>query len=433
MLPGFNRNPFLLGMDTSWASPGWSFLFGSQNPEYRYEAARKGWIMQDTLFSTPFTQAKTYDLNLKATVEPAKSFRIQLDAKKSATGNFLELFRVNQNVSTNEFEYNGVNTSRSGSYSISINTMKTSFIKDDDNNNSPVFNTFEENLDIIRNRLQAQNVNEGQYSRKSQDVMIPAFIAAYTGKDPNKVALNPFPKIPIPGWRVDFSGLGEIKALKKNFSSINLTHSYSSTYTINNYSNSLKYQNNLELDALLNYYPMPSDTNEVGEFVSPFLMSQVVIQERYGPLFGINIRTKSRMTFRLDFKKERNLALNMSNSQITELKSSDISLDFGFTKADLKLPFKSQGRVITLKNDVTFKLNLTIRDTKTIQRKIDDVNTITAGNMNFQLKPQVSYVLNDRLNLNIYFERNVNMPQVTTSYPRSTSQFGIQARFSLAQ
>ena len=214
---------------------------------------------------------------------------------------------------------------------------------------------------------------------------------------------------------------------------VNLKHSYSSTYSINNYSNSLLYQDELELDAMLDTYPIPSDTNELGDFISPFLMNQIIIQERYAPLIGISIRTKSRITASIDFKKERNLGLNMSNSQITELNSTDLAVAFGFTKANMKLPFKVQGAIITLKNDLTFKFNFTLRDTKTVQRKIDEVNTVTAGNVNFQLRPQLGYVLSERLNLNLYFERNINTPRITSSYPRSTTQFGVQVRFSLAQ
>jgi len=162
-------------------------------------------------------------------------------------------------------------------------------------------------------------------------------------------------------------------------------------------------------------------------------MNSVVISERFAPLIGINIRTKSRVTARIDYKKERNLALNMSNAQITELKSNDLSVDLGFTKANMKLPFKVRGRTVSLNNDLTFKFNFTLRDTKTVQRKIDEVNTVTAGNINFQLRPQISYVLNQRLNLNFYFERNVNTPRVTSSFPRSTTAIGAQIRFSLAQ
>lgn len=433
MLPGFAPVPFLFGMDEDWGAPGWAFLLGSQDPGIRQTAAENNWFVQDTLFSMPFTQVRSYDFNLKAQVEPAKNFRIMLDARKSAMGNFNEVFRVNTDVSTGAGIYDGLNSSRGGSYSISINSMRTSFVKDFADNTNSNFTKFEENLEIVRQRLNAIKTTDGEFALQSQDVLIPSFIAAYTGQDANTIDLTPFPRIPIPGWQVDFSGLIEIAALREVFSSINLKHGYNSVYRINNYSNSMLYQDGLELDNLLDTYYIPTDTNELGQFVPAFLMDQVIIQERYSPLIGVDIRTKSRITASIDYKKERNLGLNISNSQITELSSSDLAVAFGFTKANMKLPFKVDGSVITLKNDLTFKFNFTLRDSKTIQRKIDEIHTVTAGNVNFQLRPQLGYVLNERLNMNLYFERNINTPRVTSSYPRSTTQFGVQVRFSLAQ
>jgi cell surface protein SprA len=431
MMPGFARNPYLLGMDTNWEAPGWDFILGSQSAGIRKRAAENGWLVQDTIFSQPFMQMRSYDLGIKALVEPFKNFRIQFDARKSAMGNFNETFRVESSGETGV--YNGLGIARGGSYSITINAMGTSFVKDLPDNTNPNFTQFEENLIVVKERLDESKTTEGEFSLQSQDVMIPAFYAAYTGQEVEKVPLTPFPKIPIPGWQINYAGLTDIPALKEVFTSIDIRHSYSASYNINNYTNSQLYQDQLELSGFLDDYQIPTDTNDVGQFVPPFLMDQVVIQERYAPLIGVNVRTQSRITASIDYNRERNLGLNISNAQITELASDDLSFSFGFTKADMKLPFRVRGSVITLENDLTFKFNFTLRNTKTVQRKIDEVHTVTAGNTNFQLRPQIAYVLSERLNLNLYFERNVNTPRITSSFPRSTTQFGAQLRFSLAQ
>ena len=99
----------------------------------------------------------------------------------------------------------------------------------------------------------------------------------------------------------------------------------------------------------------------------------------------------------------------------------------------MRRPFKSQGRTIVLKNDVTFRCNLTVTDSKTIQRKIDELNTTTSGNLNFQLRPNVSYIVNQKLSIQLYYERTVNDPAVSNSFRRATTRFGGQVRFSLAQ
>ena len=163
------------------------------------------------------------------------------------------------------------------------------------------------------------------------------------------------------------------------------------------------------------------------------IINQVTITERFSPLIGLNIRTKSRLTARIEYKIERTLTLNLSNTQVTEVKSKDVGFDFGYTTSNFTLPFRVQGRTVSLKNDLTFRMNFSIRDTRTIQRRIDEGSTVTNGNVNFQLRPNISYVLNQRLNLQMYFERNLNEPKVTNSFKRATTSFGIQIRFSLAQ
>jgi cell surface protein SprA len=310
-------------------------------------------------------------------------------------------------------------------------SIKTAFQKDNAENISPNFSNFETYRNVIQSRLNALNSN-GEYGINSQDVLIPAFIAAYSGKDPNTASLTPFPKIPLPNWRVDYAGLKNLPVLKDLVSSINITHSYSSVFRINNYTNSLLYDNNIELSNSITNYPEPSVSNDNG-LIPVYILNEVNIAERFSPLIGVNVRTKSRSTIKVEWKKERNLSLNLSNSQITEIQRNDISFDYGVTKKGWKFPFKIQGRTVTMKNDMDFRITFTIRDDKTIQRKIDDVTTVTAGNVNYQVRPTVSYVANEKLRLTMYFERNINQPRVSNSFPRATTAFGIQVRFSLAQ
>jgi cell surface protein SprA len=164
-----------------------------------------------------------------------------------------------------------------------------------------------------------------------------------------------------------------------------------------------------------------------------YIISQVLISEQFAPLIGINVRTKNRLTVRADYKTKRDLALNVSNAQITEAISKDVSFELGYTKNNMRLPIRSQGRTVVLKNDVTFRMNLTVTDSKTIQRKIDELNAVTAGNINIQLRPNISYIVNQKLSIQMYFERTVNDPAISSSFRRATTRFGGQIRFSLAQ
>jgi len=431
ILPGFNQTPKFFGMDQDWQSPGWSFITGNQDPDIRIQAARSNWLTKSASLTLPFTQTRNEMLNLRANVEPSSDFKIQLDVKKEGSSAYQEIFRYDSLGDS----FNSLNPSRGGSYKVSFLTFKTAFDPTNDEIESEVFQRFEENLDIVKNRFRA--FTSAEFDSTSQDVVIPAFLAAYSGSDARTVGLSPFPRTPLPNWRVDYTGLGKIGFLQDIFQSVTISHAYQSSYSVLNYANSLEADDHslVSIDKSIEDYNRTyfGQQNADNEYVPLYVISQVLISEQFAPLIGINVRTKSRLTARAEYKTKRDLALNISNAQITELNSKDITCEIGFTKNNMKLPFKSQGRTIVLKNDVTFRMNISISDNKTIQRKVDDISTITNGQVNFQLRPNISYVVNQKLTVQGYFERTINEPLVTNSYPRSMTRFGLQVRFSLAQ
>jgi len=428
ILPGFTPVPYLFGMDQSWSAPGWGFVLGQQDPNFQIKAGEKGWLTTSQKLTTPYSQNQMRDLGLRASIEPSTDLKIQLDVKKNSLTSYQEIYRMD----STGLAYESLGQSRLGSYKTSILTINTAF-QNNGSINSTVFKQFEENIDLVQDRFTRLTGNS--YETRSQDVLIPAFIAAYTGKSAESVNLSPFPSIPIPNWRLDYTGLGKLEGLKDIFQSITINHAYTSSYSVVNYSNSLEYQDVAINNPIEDYNNglFASQTNANGELIPVYVISQVMISEQFAPLVGVNLRTKSKLNFRFEYKTKRDLALNISNSQITELTSKDWSVDLGYTKNNMKLPFKSQGRVITLKNDITFQLNMSVTNNRTIQRKIDEVNTVTNGNVNFQLRPNVSYLVNQKLRVQAYVERSVNEPLVTNSYKRSTTRVGVKVLFNLAQ
>lgn len=435
ILPGFTQTPYLFGMDKTWASPGWGFVLGQQDPNIRFKAADRGWITTNERLTTPFTQNQQKDLSARASVEPFADFKVQLDVKKTTNSNFQEIFRFDPNREVDGIldpGFSSLGPLRGGSYKISMLTINTAF-KNNTSVTSSVFQKFEENIPVIKDRF---NSGSGVgYEKQSQDVLIPAFLAAYSGKDVNTISLSPFPQIPVPNWRMDYNGLTKLGPFKELFQSVTLSHAYSSSYQVTNFTNSLEYPNvglNIPLEDY-NKTQFANQTNKEGDLIPVYVISQVMISEQFAPLVGINIRTKNKMTARFEYKTKRDLSLNISNAQVTELNAKDWSFEIGYTKANLKLPFRDQGRVITIKNDVTFRLNMSVTNSQTIQRKIAEDNQITNGNINFQLRPNISYVVNQKLNIQLYLDRNTNQPFVSTSFPRSTTRFGTKIQFNLAQ
>ena len=442
-LSGFLPNPSIMGMDSLWSAPGWGFLLGEQDADIRLRAAENGWITQSTFLTSPFMQSDARDLTFNSSIEPLKSLKIQLNAKRTSTGRYQEIFRFNSTID----DFNSLTPSRSGSYSITYLTLQTAFEKQIKIANgqrfeqSPAFEQFKSNIDImysrISNTLEASGLSN-RYDTISQDVLVPAFLAAYTGADAATTSTRVLPSIPIPNWRIDFAGLSQLPGLKDIFTSINITHSYRSVFNINNYSNSLLYGENMTLDNQVMDYPLASLADSItGKLVPVYILNQVSILEQFAPLIGVSVKTKKNLSVSVNYKRDRNLALNLSNAQVTETLNSGASVDVGWTKADLILPFKTKGRTISIKNDITFRLAMTLRDSKTVQRKLQDTdaeteNKITNGNKGFQIRPSIAYKLNKQLDLTMYFEKNTTNPLVG-SYLRATTSFGVQLRFNLAQ
>ncbi len=438
ILPGFTQTPRLFGLDDTWGSPGVGFILGGQDANFAKAASEKGWLTTNKRLTAPFTQNQGTDLTLRANVDLSPDFKVQLDASKVSNTAFQEIFRYDS--ATNRFS--GISPSRSGSYKISFMTINTAFANNS-SINSDVFKQFENNLTIIKRRFESNPINAGkEFSLKSQDVLIPAFVAAYSGTSADGVSLSPFPKVPIPNWRFTYEGLNKISGIKDVFQSVTLTHGYRSSYSVVNYSNSLQYTS-VNLSNRVEDYNVVSFASEksgtTNELIPVFIINQVMINESFQPLVGLTFRTKSKLSFRFEYKTKRDVSLNVSNAQVTEINGKDWSAEISFTKNNMRMPFKDQGRIITLKNNITFLLNISMNNNQTIQRTLADAaqqveggSTITNGNINFQFRPNISYVVNQKLTIQMYGDHNTNEPLVTNSFPRTNTRVGFKILFNLA-
>jgi cell surface protein SprA len=434
VLPGVVGNPRFLGLADGWGAPGANFVLGSQNPNQRFDILNNNWMVipPDTnlLQNNPYTQNRTENITLGANLEPFRDFKITLDAKMVRTDNYQELFRFD----TLSKAYQSLSPFRRGTYQTTVISLGTAFNKDNQIN-SETFNQFINNLDKYQQRFTQLNPNaisDTAYRRRSQDVLIAAFMETYVG------STNPtsaFPKIPLPNWSLDYSGLAKLEGFKEVFQSLSITHRYTSEYRIGNFTSALEYQNTalLQLNNRFGDYIQPFVLNANGELVPVVVLGQVQLSEKFSPLIGINARTKSNFNFRLDINRSRDVGLNLSNAQITEVRNNDIIIGMGFSKKNIRLPFRNADREqIVLKNNADFRVDFTIRDSKTFQRKIEEETVVTSGNYNFQLRPNINYKINNSLTFQFYFERTINNPATTLAFPRKNTNVGFQLRYNLA-
>ncbi len=441
-LPGFLPfQPRAFGLDVLNA-PGLPFIFGSQDRTIHYRAAENGWLSQSTQLNMPFMQTLNRTFSMRTRVQPFKDFNLQLEARVTRGDDYREFYRPE----TAGGPYQVQSAIRNGNFQMSFMSFRTAFAKINNDNTSPIFDQFKAHRQVILDRLttlqrQRPDFKGGEYNLNSQDVLLPAFFAAYNGKDPNDIDLDRVPFrgrnggkiiLPMPNWRVDYNGLSQLPGFKKVFSSFSLEHSYQSTYSVGNFTSSLDY-GALAVNLAVMNYPTAVLFNENNQFVPIFMMSTISMQEKFGPLIGVRARTVSKMDLNLTYNQDRNVTLNLSNSQVAELFNRDVTASAGFTRNNVRLPFRINGEYKRLKNDLQFRCTFTIRQTRMIQRRFEEAPVAVMGNYNFQLRPQLNYTVSKLWTIQVYFDRTFNNPYVLNSFRRATTQGGIQVRFNVAE
>ena len=424
-LPGYLPKTDAFGYDFKANAPGVGFILGSQQ-DIRGRALSNGWLTQDTLQNQLYLTNLNQKLNLRGTIEPFKDFRIELTAFKDDSKTYSTNFRYS-NATSN---FQSLSPITSGNYSISIISLGSAFRDKGNAKASQVFNQFIANRSLVSQRLGRDNPNSAGiigefadgYGKNAQDVVIPAFLAAYQNKGADKVSLNKFPKIPVPNWRITYNGLAKLDALSKIFSSFDLTHSYSSTYNVNGFNSLIRYS---QINGAVNV--RDADSN----FLPFYQFSQITLFEQFVPLLGIDMRMKNNMTANVEYRKSRSLSLGLSNSQLASQKDQAFVIGFGYRTSDFRFPF-GLFRNFNLKNDLNFKLDVAIRDNKTVIYRAD-VNDpeISAGSKNITFRPSIDYVINQRFNLRLFYDSNVTKPYTSQTFVTAFTNFGVNLRFTI--
>ncbi len=439
ILPNYAGNSKILGMDPSngW-NPGPAFIFGSQVRILQH-------IQQDSLLErlvnnyTPYTTVNTETYSLHASLEPLPDFKIELTANRTISQNtseFLSQTRGNDGkYSLTPNTYNEM-----GNFSMSYIFVKTIFSGSNGSTDiSPVFQSFLANRQIISQRLASGNrINSGYavdpitnfykgYSPLSQSVVIPAFLAAYSGQDAHNVTLNPFPSIPLPNWTISYNVYKPIASLwpwvKKNVNSIVLSNAYSGTYTVGGYNYNQLFGTDI--------YGLPTIKDLNGDFLPKDQIPAVAISDQFSPLIKMAVTFKNNIVSNFEIRNERQAALSMTDLTITEVHGVEYILGLGYKIKNVLLPIKIGGKAI--KNDVTLRADLSIRSNENIVRNsINLSNQITGGQQIITIKTQAEYNINTRVTFRLFFDKIINNPFISSTFPTSTMDGGIAIRFSLS-
>lgn len=461
-LPGYADSTQFIGQNFRSMAPGFDFIFGRQpDSNWLNKKAAKGLITKNDNFNEIFQQNFEQRLTGELQLQPFRDLNIGVNFKRSFSKNYSETFKfVDTSGGTNK-KFQHLTPYAGGGFDVSWIAINTLFKKFDPNTVSETFRTFEANRQILSRRMGETNPYSisggGQgadgyyygYGKYAVDVLIPSFIAAYTGKSPESVGLikqgnsnikaNPFRAIiPKPNWRLDYNGLSRLKGLEKIFTNVSISHAYNGSLSMNGFTSALLYQ-----DISRFGYPSFYDTISKN-FIPYFLVPNITITDQFGPVAGIDLMFTNQLHTKFEYNRTRTLSMSLYDFQLSETHSKEMVFDLGYRKrglklfAGLKLPKfltpSTPGGSNKLENDINFTARVSIRDNVTANTKLDgNITQPTNGSKDITITPSIDYYLSNRVNIRFYYERRSVKPYLGTIGETVNTKAGVQIRISLAQ
>ncbi len=419
VLPGYTQSIGFIGT----TRPSFGFVFGSQ-ADVRFEAARNGWFTTFPEFNEQYIQRTNKQLNLTATAQPVQDLTIDLAADRQYSSSYQENYKIDL---SKEEPYQVQTPNTYGNFSISTMMIGTVLNKSNENE-SANFETFKENRITVANRLVADRgePNLGvdddgfpvRYGKTQQEVLLPAFFAAYTGQDVNRVNLDAFREIPIPNWNIKYTGLMRNPWFKKKFVRFSLSHGYRAAYSINSFQTNLERQNSAVDEA-------------TGDRVPEQIINNVTLTDQFNPLLRVDFEMKNSMSVLAEVRSDRALSLSFDNNLLTEINGKEYTVGLGYRFKDVQFTTNIGGEKQRLKGDLNLKADVTLRDNITIIRNLDiDNNQITSGQNLLSIKFTADYALSKTLNALFFYDHSFSKFAVSTAFPQTTINTGFTLRYT---
>jgi cell surface protein SprA len=169
---------------------------------------------------------------------------------------------------------------------------------------------------------------------------------------------------------------------------------------------------------------------------SGYDIANATLMENFAPFIGIDFALKNSFTGTIKYNRQRNITLNITSLQIAEIYNNEFVFGIGYIIKDFDMLIKlKSNQVKRVKNDLTMRLDFSIKDLSTLLRKIDtdEPPQATAGNKTIAVKFTADYVFSSKLNFRFFFDYQSNTPLITTSYPMSVINSGLSIKFMLTR
>lgn len=421
VLPGYLPSIGFLGS----SRPSLGFVFGSQD-DVRFEAAKNGWLTNYPNFNQNFTQLKNKQIIANANLEVFPDFKIDLNATRTYAENFSEQYDVSAG------NYNSRSPYNFGNFSISTNMISTAFSTSDEIS-SDAFQGFRDNRLTIARRLavergiditnplliDAQGFPKG-FGKNSQAVLLPSFLAAYTGSNASNISLGAFRNFPIPNWTIKYTGLMRYGFFKDKFKRFSVQHAYKAAYTLNSFKSNFDFTSN------------PNGTDTGGNYYNQFNISNVNLSEQFSPLIRFDFELKNSIKILAEMKKDRTLSLSFDNSLLTELKGEEYTIGLGYRIKDVSIKSKlADNPSNSIKSDINIKADFSFRNNKTIVRNLDYNNNQLGGGQNIiTSKLTADYSFSKNLTAIFFFDYSYSKAVISTAFPLTSIRSGFTLRYN---
>lgn len=418
-LPGYTPGIGFLGT----SRPTLGFVLGSQD-DIRFQAAQNGWLTNYPDFNQNFTQVTNKILNYTANIDLFPDFKIDVNANRTFADNFSEQYDVTNGVYNSRSPYNF------GNFAISTILIKTAFSKSDENQSAP-FDDFRNNRLTVANRLATNFYGANTYpttadgfpvgfGKNSQDVLLPSFLAAYSGQSASSTSLGIFRSFPVPNWNVKYSGLMRYDFFKDKFKRFSLQHNYRASYTVNSFRSNFEYDKN------------PTGLDVSGNFRSKTIVGNINLVEQFSPLIRIDFELKNSFQFLAELKRDRALSMSFDNNLLTEVKGNEYVVRLGYRFKDVI--FRSQ--LVTdpsgiIKGDINLKMDFSYRKNKTIVRYLDYENNQVGGGQDvWSAKLTADYSFSRNLTAILFYDHQFSQAVISTAFPLTNIRAGITLRYN---
>ena len=412
-------------------APGLGFAFGMTGDSFLQRAVDNGWLLTADSIATPASTNQTNDLQVRATLEPIRDLKIDLNASRTET-------RA-RNI---QYMYKGMPTTQSGSFTMTTISISSALESMGDASNGYPSKVFEKFCNALPEYQAKAAAAYGQdVSMYNAAVMIPAFLNTYTGSGGGG-SLDLFPTLTrmLPNWTIRYSGLSKLHWFSEHFKSFNVNHSYKSIFSVGSYT-----------------------SGSQGASVLGWSVPMVSINESFAPLLGVDATLNNNLTLKAEYRKTRTISLSTTSVQINEGRSNDWVFGVGYKISDFRIfssgatrkikkaqsgrsgkagqasqtsqASTSNNRRSGVNHDLNLRLDFTLRDQAAITRDIASrTSAASSGNSALKISFLADYTLSRLLTMSFYYDRQTNTPLLSSSsYPTTTQDFGLSMKFSLTR